>query len=192
MSHAIFELETIRDLPMWAQVLLASRLTRRAALWLNPDTPPTARELLLAGCDAVDRCVQAGERSAAELVVIERAVRHSPVRCARPVFDAMYFLADAAYAAESSLDFEAAEPACSGSVQKSMAALCELDTLNPIQVRIFAAADLDSLRFACHEARVGRYDALGADVFARLAPVLPPDAKDIRPRSTADPADEFR
>jgi len=49
-----------------------------------------------------------------------------------------------------------------------------------------------SLRFACHEARVGRYDALGADVFARLAPVLPPDAKDIRPRSTADPADEFR
>lgn len=192
MSHAIFELDTIRDLPLWAQVLIASRLCRRAVLWLATDTPTCTRDCLLAGCDAIDRCVQLGQRPEAELEVIKRAVDHEPPRGAECASTAIYYGADAAFAAESSLDFEAAESACTGSVRNTIAAVAGQDTLTPMQVHIFAAADLDLLRFACKESGVGRYDGLSSAVLGRLTPIHAPDPKDIRARPSNDPRDDFR
>lgn len=192
MAPTIFELDAIRDLPLWAQVLIASRLCRRATLWLVQDTPPKASSLLLAGCDAVDRCALYGQRPKDEIAIIEHAIEYQPSRDAQPAFAAMYYTADAAMAAEASLDFEAAESACTQSVLKAMASVAEQNTLSPIQARIFAAADLDLLRFACKENNIGRYNGLGTAVFRRLIPVTAPNPQDIRPRVNDDPQYGFR
>lgn len=176
MAGAIFELDAIKDLPLWAQVLIASRMARRAALWLPPDAKPAARNVILAGCDAIDRCAQAGQWLAAEKPAIKEAGDQSLSGRAYQAGQAFYFAADATHAAHDSLDFSAAESACVGSAFKAVACAAESPGLTPLQARIFAAADLDQLRFACKEAGVGRYDGLGTQVMSRLAPVHPPDA----------------
>lgn len=187
MTAAIFELDTIKTLPLWAQVLIASRLCRRGAMWLALDASPDTRAILLAGCDAVDRCALLGQRPQAEIVTIEHAVRLVPTRETQPALGAMYFTADAATAAESALDFAAAESACTQSVLKAMNSIALQPPFSPIQLRIFAAADLSQLRFACKENKIGRYDALGAAVFARLVHIIAPDPQDFRHASTIDP-----
>jgi len=192
MTSAIFELDTINDLPLWAQVLVASRACRRAALWLTPQTPDKVRGLLLDACDVIDGFAKAGQRSNKEIAVIKRATDHSAKRDTRQAFSAIYYAGDAAFAAESSTDFEAAEHACTQSVLKSLACVGEQNTLTPLQVRIFVAADLDLLRFACAESGVHRYDGLGESVFGRLASISPPRPEEIQPRLSADPTDPYR
>ncbi|MEZ6190010.1 MAG: hypothetical protein R3C45_01815 [Phycisphaerales bacterium] len=192
MTHAIFELDQIAGLPLWAQVLIASRIARRAALWLPLDTPTSVREALLAGCDAADRCAISGQRSTEDVQAMQIAANQTTSHVVQPAIDAMYYAADAAHAAESSLDFEAAERACTQSVLKALASAAEMATLNPLQVRIFAAADLDQLRFACNEIGINRYDGLGTAVIGRLFPVTAPAPDDIRPQKPTDPQDEYR
>lgn len=185
MSARIFETDLYRELPLWAQVLMASRLVRRAALWLPDDVPEQTRRLLLEGCDAMDRCAIAGERLKAEQAVIEKAAGIQPVADACAAVNAMYYAADATHAAHDSLDFSAAESACTSSVGKAMAEVEKSRGLNPLQVRIFAASEVDQLRFACKEAGVGKYDRLGTEVMQRLCPVHPPDERDRDPRANA-------
>lgn len=189
MEGRIFEVDTYGDLPLWAQVLMASRLVRRAALWLPDDVPEETRQTLLAACDAMDRCAIAGEWLKAERAVVEQAANMDPVADACGAVSAMYYAADATHAAHDSLDFSAAESACTSSAGKAMAEAGKSTGLNPLQVRIFAAADVDLLRFACKEAGVGRYDGLGNGVMERLCPVYPPDERDrtSRERSRPDP-----
>ena len=189
MEGRIFEVDTYGELPLWAQVLLASRLVRRAALWLPDDLPAETRQTLLAACDAMDRCAIAGECLKAERAVIEKAANMQPVADACGAVNAVYYAADAAHAAHDSLDFSAAESACTSSAGKAMAEAGKSTGLNPLQVRIFAAADVDLLRFACKEAGVGRYGGLGTAVMERLCPVYPPDERDkgSRVRAERDP-----
>lgn len=187
MEGRIFEVDTYGELPLWAQVLLASRLTRRAALWMPEDVPDETRQTLLKACDAIDRCAIAGDWLKAERAVIEKAANMQPVADACGAVNAVYYTADAAHAAHDSLDFSAAESACTSSAGKAMAEAGKSTGLNPLQVRIFAAADVDLLRFACKEAGVGRYDGLGTAVMGRLCPVYPPDPRDRDTRRSAAP-----
>lgn len=50
--------------------------------------------------------------------------------------------------------------------------------MNPLQVHIFIAADVDLLAFACKEAGIDRYQGLGRGVAERLCPVYPPENRD--------------
>lgn len=177
MAHAIFNLDAIGELPLWGQVLLASRMARRAAYALGGESMARMRRVLTAGCDAVDRCAQAGAWLDEERAAIGAAREIAASGDDLAAAEAFACVADATHAAHESLDFSAAETACVHSAAKALACAAEAPGLSPLQVRIYAAADLDQLRFACSEAGVGRYDALGLHVMGRLAPVHRPDAR---------------
>src|SRR5258705_95786 len=81
---------------------------------------------------------------------------------------ASQLVADAAHAAEDSTDFSAAESSCVGSIGRCLDAAASSKGMNPLQARILIASDLDLIRFACQEARIGRYDGVGDQVLSRL------------------------
>jgi hypothetical protein len=174
MTHAIFELESCDKLPLWAQVLMASRLIRRALLALPAKGSESCRAVLLAGCDGLERCAKAGQHLRSEQPAIKRAASFQPSTHTHMVAVAMHWAADAALAAEAALDFGAAESACSNSAWNAMTHASQSPGMTPLQARIYAAADLDLLRFACEESRIGRYDGLGDAVLQRLVPVHAP------------------
>lgn len=184
MTAAIFQLDTLSSLPLWAQVLIASRLARRATLWLPEQTPQDSRNALIARCDILDRCARVGEGGRGEL---EALAKDTPRvhRLAYEAAEAVHHAASAAFAAQSSQDFGAAEPSVPAGLHNAMVHASRSHGLSALQVRIFAAADMDLLRFACAEAGIGRYDGL-KDAVHRLAPVHPPD----RPVSIREPEDE--
>jgi hypothetical protein len=176
--HPLLDQDGYKALPLWAQVLLAARATRRAVLWMPASVSASVREKLIAGCDALDRSAEAGSRSREDKRVLDRAAAVQPCIYSHGAATAMYYAVDSAHAAEDSLDFSAAESACTGSAGRAIAAASESRGLNPLQVQIFVSADLDLLTFTCKEARVGRYDGLGQQVMGRLVPVYPPDTRD--------------
>lgn len=187
MGSALFELDTVKDLPLWAQVLMASRMVRRAVLWLPADVPENGPRVLIAGCDGIDRCAKAGEHLSSEKQAIARAQRFQPSTVTHAAAVAMGWAADAVLAAEASTDFSAAETACVNSAGQAMAHASESPGLTPLQARIFMAGDLDLLRFACEEAGVGRYDGLGEAVFGRILPIYPPEPRDRAAQSFTKP-----
>ena len=160
------------DLPLWAQALLASRLTQRAVLAMARDgqLPTADRDLLLKGCQAVDRCASQGSYMKAEVGAIKAASAWTPTRGADSLAHAMSWAADAALAANDASDFSAAETACVNSTWQALVHAAQSPGLNPLQARMFIAADVDLLRFACGEFRTGRYDALGP-VMGRLTTI---------------------
>lgn len=168
---------------------MASRMVRRAVLWLPMDVPESGTRILLAGCDGIDRCAKAGQNLASEKEAVSRAKRFQPSTVTHAAAIAMGWAADAALAAEASLDFGAAETACVNSAHQAMAHAMESPGLAPLQARTYMAADLDLLRFACEESKVGRYEGLGGAVFGRLLPIYPPEPRDRASQSfsEADP-----
>lgn len=175
MGSAIFELEKIGELPLWAQVLIASRVAKRAVLALPNSVDAQTRATLLEGCDAIERCAVAGEWIKAERQAIERAMELHPSGAAGAVGMALYYAADAAHAAHDSLDFSAAQSACVSSARKSMQASMGASGVNPLQVMTFMAADLETVRFACKEGGVRTYDGVGKYVMERICPVYAPE-----------------
>jgi len=174
IPHAIFELETFDRLPLWAQVLLASRMVRRAVLALPADVTVSQRDRWLAGLDAIDRSARDGTWSQDDRRAMGVASRMQPVVNGGKVAEAYHWAADATHAAHDSTDFAAAETACTAGVRNAIAHASESPGMSPLQARIFMAGDLDLLRFACEESRIGRYDGLGTAVLSRLTPVHPP------------------
>lgn len=174
MPNPLSSLEHAKDLPLWAQVLLAARMAHRAALAAPPTVPAAQRAALVAGCEAIVRCARAGERLKAELNTIRLAVDVQPVADLHGATLSLQAAADAAHAAHDSTDFSAAETACVNSAGNAVRHASLAKGLNPLQASIFAAGDLDLLRFACEESRIGRYDALGDAVLGRLPPVNAP------------------
>lgn len=171
---AIFELDEIPKLPLWAQVLIAARMARRAVLLLPKSFGAGDRKALLDLCDAIGEAAESGEyrhKMMTPLAAKLDAMRRGP---AGEAAEAVYWALDAAGAAHGAQSFPV-DATCVRDVQNAIASASRAKELSPLQVRLFAAADLDSLRFACGEARVGFYDALGVDVIGRLAPVDPPD-----------------
>ena len=178
MPHSILQLDSIAKLPLWAQVLLASRTARRAALAMPDTVNPTTRSAILAGCEAVERCAVAGNWSGEE-AVIRRAMDLCPSGDASGAGEAVYFAGDAAHAANDATDFSAAESACEGSVRRSLQAAAGAKGLNALQVMMLIAADLSVVSFACGESRIGRYDRLGQGVMGRLFPVHAPENGEV-------------
>jgi len=172
------DLPGLDTLPLWAKALAASRIARRAALWMPDSASKNARATFLDACDALDRCALAGERRPADLAIIDKANRVQPGIAEQGASLALYYAADAAHAAESSLDFSAAESACHASMLKAFDAAKSAQGLNPLQVHLFIAADVDILQFACKEARTDKYRGLGQEVAQRLFPVHPPEQRD--------------
>lgn len=174
MPHAIFELDQMDKLPLWALVLMASRAARRAVLSLRGRIAEAEQRARLAGCDALDAAAEAGSCAKVK-EALRRAASAQPTASGREVASSLYFAADAAQAAEASLDFSAAETACVNSVMKSIGEARSVKTMTALQSTILLSSDFDQLRFTCGEARIGRYDGLGRDVMLRLTPVHPPE-----------------
>lgn len=146
MDHAL------EKLPLWAQVLVASRLLRRAALALQDRSA-------LAQCDYADASAWAGECQVG-----------TPPACTGPLHTAAEQLADATAAAQGAQSFPVDRCVTAGA-QRCIDAICAVRGVNVVQAAILLGADLDQLNFACKEVGVGTYDGLGAHVRGRLAPV---------------------
>jgi len=172
------ELAGLDQLPLWGKVLLASRIARRAALWMPNSASDHVRARYVEACDAIDRCAYLGARPQPDLAAIEHAKLHQPSAAERGAAFALYFAADSAHAAESAQDFGAADAACHNSMLKACDAAKAAPGLNPIQVHLFIATDADLIGFACKEHGVGKYQGLGSQVAQRLYPVHPPDLRD--------------
>lgn len=168
-----FELDQIRTLPLWAQVLIAARMARRATLRLAKGFPDEDRAAMLALCDALDEAAAIGEYWEEKLAPLAARMKALRGGAAGEAADALYWAWDAAGAAHGAQSFPV-DATCVRDVENAIAAASRAEGLTPLQVRLFAAADLEQLRFACGEAHVGFYDALGAHVMGRLAPVYPP------------------
>ncbi len=139
-------------LPLWAQVLLASRLLRRTALALDDHA-------VLALCDRVDASAWEGECRVT-----------APSACVSPLRAAVMSLVDAAAGAEGAQSFPV-DSCVTASVERCIDAVRTMRGANALQVAILVSADLDQIAFACKEVGIGTYDGLGAHVRGRLAPV---------------------
>lgn len=172
------ELPGLDSLPLWAKALAAARIARRAALWMPNSASESHRSRMLAACDALDHCALVGSRPKPQLAIIQKATQlqsRAPEEGAALTF---YYAADTAHAAESALDFSAAESGCHASMLATFTAAKCSAGMNPLQVHIFIAADVDLLAFACKEAGIDRYQGLGRGVAERLCPVYPPENRD--------------
>jgi hypothetical protein len=152
-------------------VLLACRLARRAVAALPADVPEDERRALAETCDALQEgCLGGGEGDwhRALLAGLRSRSFSAP---AEPVRAALEAALDAAFAAESSLDFSAAESACADSTLRAVDSCSRSPGLTPLQARILVASDVDLLTFATNELGVGRYDPLPHDLLGRLTPV---------------------
>jgi len=171
---AIFELGEIPKLPLYAQALMASRMARRAIFNLPKDFPGKDRASMLAVCDALDDLCRDGGASMNRMKPLYDRVSSLRGGAAGEAAEALYWAVDATASAEAANDFPV-DQTCIRDVENAFASASRAKGLSALQVRTYAAADLDQLRFACGEASVNFYDALGGAVFGRLAPVYPPD-----------------
>lgn len=173
---AIFELDEISKLPLFAQALIASRMARRAIFHLPKEFPAEVRSAMLGVCDALDEIAESGSCPENKFSALGAAINGLRGGKAGEAAEALYWAWDSAGAAHASNDFPV-DATCIRDAQNAIASASRARGLSPLQVRIFAAADLDQLRFACGEAHIGFYDALGASVMGRMAPVYPPDER---------------
>ncbi len=173
---ALFELDEISKLPLFAQAFIASRMARRAALHLPGDFPAADRKTMLDICDVLDRAVASGASSLDKLRPHFDKIYELRGGPAGEAAEAVYWALDAASAADAANDFPV-DTTCIRDTQNALAAASRSHGLSPLQVRVFAAADLDTLRFVCAETKIGFYDPLGSYVMERVAPVYPPDMR---------------
>jgi hypothetical protein len=170
MTHAIFELDQYRQLPLWAQVLMAARLVRRALKELPADDDAEIVRLIAEACDAATQCATHGSIPRHLEKALRNGIGFNPTAGDTALWSAMYFLIDATAAAQASESFSAADAACSSSVGHCFAHIGDSPEMSPLRVQILLAADLDLLRFACKDSGVGTYDAIPQDVLLRLTP----------------------
>lgn len=169
---AIFDLEQFDQLPLWGQVLIASRMVRRAALAMTANGPANIHTAVINACDAIDRCVVRGDGVTSESPVFEKARQLRGARDARSLTEAIWWATDAAAAASAANDFPI-DATVTNSARNAIASIAEDPRVTPLQLRVLMAGDLDLVRFACGEARIGTYDGTTRHVLDRLAPVHP-------------------
>ena len=161
------------ELPLWAQVLVASRMLQRAALAMQAEWPGALRDLVDPVVAAMQDCAREGGNVHRRQALFDHALaqRHADTGTRTAPFRGMLWYAiDATRAADAAQDF----PIDATVAQSTLRALRELVAdarVTPLQVLVLLAGDIDQLRYACDEARVDRYAALPAHVFLRLAPV---------------------
>ena len=169
---AIFHLEQFDQLPLWGQVLIASRMVRRAALAMTANGPANIHTAVINACDAIERCAVRGDGVPSEFAVFEKARQLRGAPQARSLTEAIWWATDAAAAASAANDFPV-DATVTNSARNAIASIAEDPRVTPLQLRILMAGDLDLVRFACGEARIGKYDGTTRYVMERLPPVHP-------------------
>lgn len=173
---AIFELDEISKLPLYAQAFIAARMARRATLFLPKTFAAAERAAMLEICDKLDALCRDGGASMKKMQPLYDRANGFRSAAAGEAAEALYWAVDATASAEAANDFPV-DATCVRDAQNAMAAASRSNGLSPLQVRVYAAADLDALRFACGEAGIRFYDALGSYVMERIAPVYPSDGR---------------
>lgn len=173
---AILELDRLGELPLYAQALLASRMARRAIFCLPDSFPAVTKRELLAVCDRLDELCRNGGAAMTVMRPLYERANACRGSAAGEAAEALYWAVDATASADAANDFPVDET-CRRDARLAFAAAGRAEGLSPLQVMTLLAADMDQLRFACAEAGVGTYDALGPAVMGRLAPVWPPSRK---------------
>lgn len=181
-----FEIGSFAELPLWAQVLLASRMARRTVQWLPPGTLASTQKTLLEGCDGLDRCAEAGTIVDEERRALGRVKSFQPNVYTYAAAMAVQYAVSSAESAVAAMDIAPADELCSVSVGECLACAAKSSGLNPLQVVILARSDIDQLGFTCKEARIGRYNGLGRDMLLRLTPLHPPEPGSVPPYQEPD------
>jgi hypothetical protein len=172
---AIFETGRFGTMPLWAQVLIVSRMTRRATLATLPKEGAPRRKMLDKALDWMDECCARGEHATVQenrwrSVVAAYADGTFPVD-QQPLAEAAFYAVDACRAAIASYDFPV-DATVTQSARKCLASLQSNPRLLPIQILTIFASDVDQLCFACDESKLAHaYATLPPLVFQRLAPV---------------------
>jgi hypothetical protein len=103
------------------------------------------------------------------------------------VREALSWAIDAARAAQAANDFPI-DGTVTRSAQTAVASLAADKRFSAMQLAILMASDLDLVRFATSEVRVGKYDGLTKNVLMRLTPLHPLTLADRPNRSPEDEA----
>lgn len=165
--------EKLGELPLWAQVSIASRSVRRAVLAAAPDNE---KRLLVRALDAMDCCVEYGsweprEERALQAVSSRRERGEPGTRALR---DAAFWAVDACLAAESAHDFPA-----DGAVTRSAGNAIETLVMEPRfsspQVIALAFEDVELLWRSVREIRLMIYAPVPGRILARLPGIRPLD-----------------
>ena len=142
MAHAIFELDQCAELPLWARVLMAARLVRRALRELPAAGADGEAEAeagivrkLEAACEAAAGCASHGSMPRSLERALRDGINFTPTARTAPLWSAMYFLIDATAAAQASESFSAADAACSSSVGHCFAHVAEAPEMSPARAR---------------------------------------------------------
>lgn len=164
----------IRELPLWAENLVAARMVRRAALAHFGEKPSELREKVMEALDTMEECSRTGQVTRAQKVVLEAAyrLRDTAKRGEQALLSGVYFATDSTLAADAAQDFP-----IDGTV--AMSALRAIESLqtdrrfSALQIRILLASDVDLLQFSCEKGAWNRYSGLGAAVVNNLTPLHP-------------------
>lgn len=146
--HFVDELDR---LPVLARVLVGSRLLRR---WVMGRCPASDGGASLRTLDWVDGVVRDGGPDAWE-----------PCGGGAPGLLDLMGAVDAWRGGAMDSD------RVSGLVDEAVGAVRDDPWVNPVQVAVLLAADIDQIGFACGELRLAEHDPLTRFVFQRLAPV---------------------
>lgn len=128
-----------------------------------------AQQTGLAACDEIDAIIRTGGGWRRANPALAAVAAFEPTRHARAALEGVRWALDSAGAAEGANDFPV-DGIVTSSAMRCIEAVSSDPRVGPLQVAILVASDIDSIGFACAEARAGTYDALGPGVFARLAP----------------------
>src|SRR4051794_3358179 len=103
-------LDQFDKLPLWGQVLVASRLVRRRALTLPTEIKGgriAVREVVLAACDAIEQCCVDGGGTTHVAKALQQGMdlRGHRIDEAESLGEAIWYAIDACRAAEAAYDF---------------------------------------------------------------------------------------
>lgn len=155
-------------LPLWAQVLVASRMVRRAWLAL-PEPYPKERDGVGEALDAIDSCVERGSIGVVEhrAMLAASDMRDWPSRDFFSLREAVFWAVDGCRAARDAESFPSDAAVTRAAVQ-AIATLQDNRVYVSVQIHALASVDLDSLAFSVKEARLMAYSPLTEEVLCRL------------------------
>jgi hypothetical protein len=172
---AIFELDQFSQLPLWGQVVVASRVVRRGMLAMLPDETDRARRVVEDACVALEWCAEHGGHIHQVKKQLDSASKLREKRLPvgqDTIAHAIHCAVDACRAADAAQDFPV-DTTVTASSKRAFAALAADPRVNSLQLTILIAADFDLVRFACSEISVQRYNGVTQHVLGRLGPVHP-------------------
>ncbi len=138
------------------------------------------RDVALAACDALEDVARRGDGWSSAQDACER-VRHLPRTSeSEAAIEGVRWANDSMGAAQGALDFPV-DATVAASARRCWDALAGDPRVGVMQMAIVMESDIDLIAFACREANVHTYDALGVHVFGRLAPCHPLTLQKPRP-----------